>query len=257
MKARILIEWLPIIGLCAGCVGTEVGNPQDVEEEQTEVSFEFAAVAPAPNALTLANGLEIDRAFLAVEELGLRRASDCDGDNRLDLERPFSVDIVTGDTQPALGPVLRPAVSYCRLEIEISAPEARDGLPAELDGKSVWVTGSTADGTPFEISLQESDELRIDGEFTLERGGDALIVGFDLASWVSPAELESVIPADDGVIRIDSDNGDSEELVSDILKNVADSITLFRDINNNGRLDTGEDVVIGVGSSESEEEENL
>ncbi len=232
-----------IIAICAlplcACVGTEVGNPQD-----REVTIEFtAAPLEDPRALTLSNGIELDEAWIAVEEVGLRESARCEDSERFDDESPFSVELLAGIEAPSAPMLVPEASEFCRLELELETlAEVTGNVPEALQDDSVYLTGRLEDGTPFEVRAEVSETIRLDGPFTIS-SNTKFLVAFDVSQWVVPADFDNVVADPDGVLRLDAEvDGAAIERLSDAVQN---SGRLVRDINRNGVFDP-DDIVVAT-----------
>lgn len=228
-----------------GCVGTEVGNPQD---DSASVEFDGYERTDA-RALTLESGLVIDRAWVAVESLELREASRCDGPDALVLEGPLAAELTSGQELPAPPTLERPATTYCKIKLRLGALAAPvDGAPAELDEAAIFITGARADATPFELRapIQEVYVLvSPQGGIEFAPGQEALVVGVSLNDWVTPALLEDLAPDADGVIRIDQDH--NQPTLAEFKRNVRRGFHLFRDRDRDGRVNPASDALLAAG----------
>lgn len=235
------------LALCAalvtGCVGTEVGNPQD---DDSQITVEFSAdVFEDPRALTLANGIEIDEAWIGIEEVGLRETSRCEETDRFDDEARFAVELLAGSEVPRAPTLNQPATDFCRLELELESLEGEDapaGLPEALSRSSIYVTGSLEDQTPFEAEIEFSETIRLDGPFEA-RGPTRFIVAFDLQAWLVPDDFAGLTAEQDGVVRLNVDTVTDEETITRIRDAIERSGRLVRDNNDNGVFDEGDEVV--------------
>lgn len=241
------------LAVLSGCAGTEIGNPQT--DQTTNVQFEFAPLPVAANALTLASGIEVDRAWLAVEEIRFRPDEAClDIDETSPLEEDyigpqasFSIDVVTGELDPPLEPFGVPAQAYCRFELELDSESSDD-----LEPYSIIIEGTLADGRPFEILIEEDAELELRGDFTLSPGDATLFLAFDLESWLIPEQFQDLEEDADGVVRVSSNSDEAEDVADAIFDAIDRSLTLFRDLNANGVIDLDTDEIIARSSTDNE-----
>ena len=222
----------------SGCVGTEVGNPQDNE---SEVTVEFTAEPQDPRALTLSNGIDISEAWMGVEEVGLRESSRCEDSERFDDESPFAVELITGEEIPGAAMLTQTATSFCRLELELeSVAESIPGAPEALGEASIYMIGTLEDGTPFEVLAEVTETVRLQGPFDAA-GTTRLLVSFDLQNWLIPEDFEGIEPDANGTLILDPEvAGDVNERIAQA---VLESARLIRDNNENGVLDDGDEVV--------------
>lgn len=246
---RLVGILLILLTLLCGCVGTEVGNPEDTKT--SNVSVEFSGYdSQQRGALTLASGVEIDEAWLVFDELRLREAANCDGGQEVDVDRAFAVELISGRELPALDGFARPATRYCRLELRFAESDI-DALPseapAELDGLSILVRGSY-DGTPFVVRDDFSDRFRLDGSFTLSEEREPLLVAFALDRWLNASDFEAAA-GDSEIVIDDSNNSDLLDLFRD---RVRQSAGLFRDSNEDGELQDDEFEELADGDSDDD-----
>src|SRR5688500_4233465 len=212
---------LAAFAVATACTGTDVGNPR-VELGLT-----------AYNA-----GAEVQAAWMVVERIRLRPASDCEGGAEVEVEGPLVIDLLAAS--PLAGIELE-AGAYCRLEVEWQtldgAPPA--DAPTELAGAAIVVTGPAEGG--FVIRSERNDELRLEAGgdgFTLDEATGALFVAFDLAVWLDGIDFTSAEVGADGIIHIDDqDNSDLLDIFDD---NVGDAADLFDDDDGDGSLDEDE-----------------
>lgn len=228
------------MGLVAGygCVGTEVGNPQD--DGPAEVSVQFTGVEQPPaQALTLSDGVRVDEAWLVFSEASFELADRCDEDIEIDVEEPFAVELIGGAELPAPNRFMRPRADYCRLELELGPlDEARaDDFPADLRRDAIVVRGQRADGVDFEVRSALDESIELDGEIRLERGDEALLVAFALDRWFLDTGLDD-LPADDAPLRIDAQQ--HEDVLEAIEGNITESALLIRDDNRDGAAQPSE-----------------
>jgi hypothetical protein len=220
----------------AGCVGTEVGNPQ----EDASVSVEFKGVEqPRPSALTLSSGVRIDEAWLVFSESSVELASSCDEDDEIDVDQPFVVELVSGSELPTPNMFTRPRANYCRFELEVAAltvDELPAGVPDDLDATSLWVRGARADGTPFVLRSQVETTIELAGDIALTGDRESLIVAFAVDRWFEDAGLDAAEGTDE--IAIDDEN--NVDVLEAVNGNIAGSALLLRDSNDDGAAQASE-----------------
>lgn len=216
-----------LLALCA-CVGTEVGNPQD------DVAVSVAVTGyqrPQLAQLTLSTGVQIDSAWLIVEELELREAATCEDIGRTRLASPVAVDLLAA---PAPLMLAAAQARYCRMEVKIGRVDALPaGAPADLADHAIVARGRRADGVPFVLRSRLQEALRVRGDFSLDGPEAGLVLAFSLDQWLSPAVLDAATPVG-GQLLIDEDN--NEAALAAFEAAVARSADLFRDANRDGLL---------------------
>lgn len=230
-------RWLAAL-LCAvsysGCTGTEIGNPQDSAVNLELVAYE---APPQGQALTLRNGVTLDEAWLAFDEIRLRPSASCNGETRVDLQGPIVVELRSGTERPALR-LVRAAARYCRVELRLGRlREATGDAPAALVGASVLIRGRRADGIPFELRDDLSETLRVEGDFSLTAANEALVVGFDVGRWLLASSLDTAQVEGD---RITIDREHNAALRDEIIGELRRAIDLYRDENRDGALQADE-----------------
>ena len=234
--ATSLALWL---GACVG--GSETGNP---------VSSELAlSVHSTDKTIASVRGVEtgarVDSAWVSIGEIEFERASECDLDLEEEIELPAqAVDLVQPSRDPgALG---LPEDAFCRVEFELVARALPlpTGAPAELEGHTLVILGTTASGAPFEITTAMELELEVrslGAPFTVSGTGESVIhfvLSFDAATWFAGIDLDAGVASPDGVIRVnDEQNGD---LLDALESNLEGSADLVYDRNGNALRDEGE-----------------
>jgi hypothetical protein len=210
-----------------GCMGTDVGNPQDVD-----VELEFAAFDELDRrALTLASGVTIDEAWFVFDRIELREAARCEDEGDIVSRAPIVANLVAPYQVLGATTFATTAGAYCRLELDlddIAPSELPTGAPSMLAGHSVYVVGRRADGIAFELRARLGDRLRLDAQarpFTLEGAKAALELGFAANHWFDVSALDA-IEAAEGPIRISDD--ENEEVFDGFREALKTSARLFR-----------------------------
>ena len=221
-----------------GCSGTDVGNPSvDVRAALVAVDFPEEGASEPGSARA-----RIQQAWISVDRIRMRPASNCEGDAELELEGPFALDLFAEDQPEQLAGLAFAATDYCRFEFRW-APEDDPigGAPEELSGASLFLAGEKQDGTAFVVRSTRNDELRlraVDNAFTVDQSTTHLFLTFtgtELFSNVSFAEAEV---DEDGVVRIEP--GSNEELLDAFEASLEETVRLFEDTDSDGRLSDSE-----------------
>lgn len=240
MKRITLHILLAIMLLAPSCVGTDVGNPQD---EPTQVELDFTGYAETQSgALVLESNARIDTAWVVLSQFRFRNVDDCETEDLpYDVTEPVVVDLLA-DEPTYLSPVFaKPAGEYCKLDVGFATVDAEalpDSAPAGLAGVSVLVEGVRADGVEFRIEAGVDDDFELKGalhDFELV-GEQNLIVAFALDGWLNESQLDK-IDGQDPIVISETQNA---ELMGSFRSSVKRSARLFRDENNNRRLDANE-----------------
>lgn len=236
-----------------GCAGLETGNGEDA---QVLVGFALTSSAPVdadgvefPLATAQANVRRVDLYMpegLTCRGLeGLldgRKVDDsaprtvvcsADGDH-IRLNGPWVVDLLTGDTTPALPAVSVPVGVYRRVDVRFSPgdPDDRVVLPGSpLDDVTIAATGAAPAGVNASFYALR---LRFDEEARFESVGVAVGAGalasaialLDPAEWFTDLPLAACAKAGDlptagGVLQLADGDGeckDVEKLVRDAIE---------------------------------------
>lgn len=198
-----------------GSTGTDVGNP-------IVVDLQFAAYGLALAEATVAE------ATIAVERVRLRPAADCEGGAEIELEGPFSLDLL----DPAgVGELAGLELSgrYCRIEMTWHRDEVTD--------TAIRVAG-VAGGDRYEIRSRRNDELRIEAldedGFTVGEATSALFVAFDMAAWLDGVDLAGAERGPDGAIAVNEES--NRDRLERFEENVESATGLFADADGDGSL---------------------
>lgn len=238
---RIIIAALAPFALAA-CVGTDVGNPPAT----TEITFEpevESETATATGALSLPNDYQIEEAWIAIDYATLRDADDCARSGDTDAVGPFFVNLAAGgEIHPEPPRFVTPAGELCQVRLELAPATnvpAEIGAPWSLRGKSVFIRGVRPDGTNFAITSDRDERIRyqpVGGEtITIEPGENRLISVFDTTQWVKLTELDAI---EGDAVELSPRSNPSQ--FNEFRRNFLNGSKLFRDRDNNGRLDMPE-----------------
>ena len=226
--------------LMAGCAATETGNP--VAEQRLALT----AVSSAPAVqLDAGDGAEIvvREAWVVLGDVRFIPGSDCDsGDDdegRIDVPGPTVVELVAAPEPFVFDLEDR---DYCRVRVPLErADEVPGAAPEALEDHAIVLLGSLADGTELEVRSRDKREAEVRSRTEPFRLGDAeasLLLAFDVGRWLDGLDLESAARDDDGRIVIDDD--DNGELLDQLEENMREALELFRDLDDDGRLDDDE-----------------
>lgn len=242
-----LVVWLSLAG---GCMGTDVGNP----EQDRRVALELAAWdgEAMPGALSHHVGdVRIDEAWLTLDGLEVRTFDGCNGRGESLLEGGQLVaELVSGLELPATPVAMPGSAELCRIELTPGAyAGAVDGVPEALRGASVLVRGARGDGTAFTLTVDLREPIPLQARadagghtrLTLAHNERRLLVAFALGNWF------------DDEVRRELDALDARQLeiltplqapaLSSMLRvRIRRSVQLFRDLNQDGLLQPGEAV---------------
>jgi hypothetical protein len=228
---------LVLSGWLTACAGTETGNPSFVGK----LGYDAYTSAPAVVGLSMAlqgsddSLLTVDNAWLVLGDVELQSGVDCDAQH--DIEGLGAGDHAAGQAPPT--EFASEPGKYCGIRLPF-APSAMlpDGAPASLTTESVLVAGKLPDGREFEIhsKLQESLSLRATaGEFVLDSKHRSVVIGFDVAHWLSQLSWDNATTSDGSVIVSESSN---RELLEQFEAALPTGVALFRDHDDNGEMDS-------------------
>ena len=198
----------------------------------------------AGQSLTLTDGTRIDRLLLAIDEARLRPGLDCEEEDlEIDINQPLVADLVAGGffEGPRVFPVMPGAFCEARIRFHaVDVANAAASTPAEMDGFSLLMDGTRADGTPFLVRTDVSEHADLEPiggavSFDLPGMDNPLFIAFDVESWFSVLDLDGLTGA---TIEVsETQNADRLDPFEDAVK---DSAKLFRDENGDGQLSASE-----------------
>jgi hypothetical protein len=160
----------------------------------------------------------------------------CLADEKIRIQGPFVVDLVTGTSQPDLGAVVIPAGTYKRIDIRVDDGDPQEGLiepGSPLDDYSLVVkTRFTYNQAPatLELSLNFDEDIRIEevSGVAVQAGTD-LVAEFVVNDWLAGVDIIDCL--DSGELTLDEtgtatidDNADGacggiENIIKNNMKN--------------------------------------
>jgi len=228
----VVCSWL------AGCAGTETGNPSFVGK------LGYDAYTSAPSVVGLSMALQgsgnalvtVDNAWLVLGDVELQSGPDCAAEH-VDIEGLGAGDHATGQAPPT--EFASEPGRYCGVRLPFApSDKLPDGAPNSLKTESVLVRGTLPDGRAYEIhsALQESLNLRATaGDFVLDSNHRSVVIGFDVADWLSELSWDDATTTDGSVIVSDSSNA---ALLAQFEAALPSGVALFRDHDENGEMDS-------------------
>ncbi len=224
-RRRLALAFALSFGVPA-CVGTDTGNPPVAASLTARSSDPSVAVAPARGDVV------IEQAWISLTELRVTLGAACDH-----VSDPYDRDVV-GDVvvgRPLAG---LPDEPICGVHLTLAArSELPAGAPPGLVDRTLFITGSLADGTPFEISSALATSIAVSAPAPFELSPDAgALITFDVAPWLAGLDLAGLARDPDGVIRLAS--GDAE--LSRFEASFQTSVELYEDLDGDGALDPAE-----------------
>jgi len=263
-----------LLPLALGCGSTGVGNP-DVPETGTlslaivsdddlddaaappeTLSGGAAAEAVGPAAAAPVEPLPRAALQRAVLVLGSVRWIPCDGAAEVVTQSgPFLVDLLGGETRPALPPFQVPEGGVCGFEAPL-AP-ARDS--AEFLGRSLLFSGERADGVRFVLFANMRATLRVRaarGQAWGVAGDQALLWAMRPRRWAAAQELADETPSESAGQRTLVIDVDRHPLLFALIRaRLASQSGMFLDRDGNGVLDAADRSAgeVGTGTTDPEE----
>ena len=235
---------LAVVGLVAslgtvsmGCAGSETGNGAR-PRGKLPVSIEMRLLGPGALLTMVDRGgtaFTIDSAVASVDriEFMLPAGEQCEGlpgevqsysaacggeSDRVRIDGPWVVDLVSGEFEPALEGIDVLDGVFDRIEMKLSAGEAGAGgvvAGDALDGATLDVGGTVAltgsDTRPFGLTLSMTVQSRFQdgGAVTIGPDADRVQLSLDIGNWLSTLDLgacigQGEVPSSDGVLRLES-----------------------------------------------------
>jgi hypothetical protein len=229
--------------LAWGCNSTGVGNPPRTETVSLAiVADDEPEVTEPADGGTAEPSLERGALRHAVLVFGEIRWLPCDPAGTSTVTPgPIAVDLITGETRPALGDVEVPEGGLCGFD----APLAPAQDSAELQGRSLFFSGVRADGVPFLLFANVRATLRVRaraGEAWGAQGPLALLWALQPRRWASAMELSDAMDQPyRGSGRIIVIDVNRNPLLYDAVRaRLAARSTVFVDNDSDGFLDDSE-----------------
>ena len=231
----------------AGCFGTETGNPS-----LALVSIDTHSSDPASVSVREATGqLVIDEAWIGFGAFALVPEGGCPGGGNAVASAVLGAGDHAEPGALSFDIELSDAASFCGLVAPFAPPAGAlpAGAPPELAGRALVLLGHLADGTPVRItSAFEGDVIVRDAggaAFALDEDAPGLLVGLDVARWLSGVDLSGAAREADGSIVLDDTRNTALRDALDA--RVPEGVELYRDEGADGVLDPSP-VLIGRGS---------
>ena len=221
-----------------GCVGTDVGNPQDSPENELRFVAEPVETETQMQALSQ-GGVQITDAWVVVDAIDLRE--DCSRVGARISEGPFAVDLL--DTlAPGVPLDAEGSDSFCQMRIDFKA--SKDLGPEELHGRWLWIRGERADGVPFEITASKDETLAFVGRSARLDFGQRqnhFVAGFPFIKWIADGGLDTE-PGDALVV----DESQTPSTYQHFKQGFRDTARLYKDDDGDKELTAEELIPVGV-----------
>ena len=199
-----------------------------------------AAAAVSPTALTLSNGITINRVRIALREVELERAS-ATPDDVMDLEEfeagPFVLDLSDAALDGTVQQVTVqdvPAGTYREIKFKVHPPSMSDSTnaavqamaTAQAGGASIIIEGQI-DQQPYTFLSALDAEQKFEGSFTFTSGPQNVTLNVDPSTWFGGA----------GAARLDPRSASNKSAIEN---NIQSSIRVFEDDDHDGMDDSAE-----------------
>ena len=197
-----------------------------------------AAPAASPTALTLSNGITINRVRIAVREVELERASTTPNDVN-DLQEyeagPFVLDLADAALNGTVQQVTVkdvPAGTYREIKFKVHAPSTSDSTNAAVQamatvpgGPASIIVEGQVDGSPYTFVSALDAQQKYEGSFNFTSGAQNVTLNVDPSTWFGGA----------GAARLDPRSASNK---SSIENNIQASMKVFEDDDRDGRDDS-------------------
>jgi hypothetical protein len=198
------------------------------------------AVAMAPKALTLSNGITVDHVRIALREVELERASATPDDVK-DLQEfetgPYVLDLSGTALNSTVQQVMVndiPAGAYREIKFKVHPPQTSDSTDAAVQAMatagpqgspvSIIVEGQI-DSQPYVFMSALDAQEKYEGTFNLSSGPQNMTLNVDPSTWFGGA----------GAARLDPRNASNKSAIEN---NIQSSMKVFEDNDHNGMDDS-------------------
>jgi hypothetical protein len=163
-------------------------------EAEDEIEDEVEEAAEVEGSPVDLDWVEVKAAWLATESMTFRA---CAGSDFAALE-PHTWELV-GTTGHGFDTAL---ASFCGVNLRASVAASGTGVtPPGLEGASLWLQGTRADGVPFEVRSVAPLEVNI-ATSAAPLAGSELVVRLDLSAGLPVLAINRLSPDSDGVVRV-------------------------------------------------------
>jgi hypothetical protein len=229
--------WLLLCALllCA-CAGTETGNPTFMGSLGYAAYTSDASVA----ALSRDDGAtRIEQAWMVLGDVRFVEGDACTSAAGGELAaRGIGIgDHATGHGERS--DLELPEGRYCGVSFPLIVAGNDVGTaPMQLARHSIVIVGKRDDGVAFELRSTLAKDLFLEaprGGFEMDDAGGSVLIGFDVATWLSAVELDRADPGSDGSVLIDAAH--NPDLLDEFDRNVQRGVALYRDTDASGKVD--------------------
>jgi hypothetical protein len=227
MKRLLFVTAIATVAACSGS-GSQLSL-------STRTGSTTLAAANAPKALTLSNGITVDRIRVAIREVELERASAIPDDTKDAQEfeaGPFVLDLkdtALNGTVQTLTVKDVPAGTYREVKFKVHPPSTSDSTDAAVQAMagaqaSIIVEGQI-DNAPYTFISALDAEEKFEGTFTFTDGAQNVTLNVDPSTWFGGT----------GSARLDPRVTGNKSAIEN---NIQASMKLFEDDDHNGQDDS-------------------
>ena len=249
MKKLSMLTAFSCSTLIAACNGGTVGLQfQAVTDDGSAASSGDVVTDDAQTAF----GLIDAQLHLRDIELDLPEGSKCgevpeaagttcdESSNKIIIDGPFVIDLVTGQATPDLNNIEVPAGVYKRIDFRVEDGDPDEGVVAAgsaLDDRSFSGSFSFDDqGTPLtlRLSLRFNEDIRLEDPAGIDASGSAqsLLTKFNISAWFAGLDISGCLANGelaivDGEVLVDDDalsgSGDCSDIENTLKTNMKNS----------------------------------
>ena len=223
---------------------SEVAEPgvpaMDPDLAQVKLEMKAQTNQSTINGRIMNTGLVFNQVLLGVTELEFELLNDenDDGDDEIEFEGQFIVDLINGTSTPDFGiATIAPGIYE---EIELEMDPILDG------GLSIFVSFEFTNDNREAVTVEygNSDELEFEIEndygFNIEAGvTNQILVMFDLDALFAGIDLNTATADNDGIVRINKSS--NADLASTIDSNLDQILDAGKDDDDDGDIDDDDD----------------
>jgi len=253
--------WSAAMPTALSLLGSACGSTDETPRDFASVSMRLTLDGDAPQEADLpgvvasesgGDELHVNAALAFVRhiEFDLPSSVECDdrgdagshcSEDKLRVDGPWIVDLMTGNATPSMDDIQIPAGTYERVDVRFDDADpshtANLNIPPTLRGNTLHASGSyigdAADTFDLQLHFNEDARFEANGGIELTSDGtQAVLLRLDVRRWfrdidVSRCASDGKLEVENGNLHLDDQGGDC----SDVENDLKDSIK------NSGRLD--------------------
>ena len=132
-----------------------------------------------------------------------------------------------------------PEGRYCGVSFPLIVAGKDVGTaPMQLAEHSIVIVGKRDDGATFELRSTFAKDLFLEapaGGFAMDDADGSVLIGFDVAVWLSEVDLDSASIGADRNVLVDATH--NPHLLADFDRNVQRGVALYRDAKASGQVE--------------------